>query len=68
MWVRVVNPLHSDEKNDQLKGLIRSKVTEYLGRAEALKKHLDSNSEKRTASAVTANGKAAGGTGGAGKK
>ena len=31
---------HLDEKDDKAKQLIRSKISEYLGRAEALKQHL----------------------------
>lgn len=30
----------SDERNDQSRDLIRSKVNEYLGRAETLRTHL----------------------------
>ncbi|KZV95632.1 vacuolar protein sorting-associated protein 4 [Exidia glandulosa HHB12029] len=46
------------EKNDKLKALIKSKVTEYLDRAEKLKVHLSSQ-EKRSKSAVSVDGKGA---------
>ncbi|KAF8588442.1 AAA-domain-containing protein [Ramaria rubella] len=55
------------EKNDKLKAMIRGKVTEYLDRAEKLKEHLDKSEEKRSRSAVGANGRESGGGGGAGK-
>lgn len=57
-----------DEKNDRLKALIRKKVEEYMDRAEKLKEHLSKPEEKRSRTAVGANGKPSGGGGGAGKK
>ncbi|KIO28383.1 hypothetical protein M407DRAFT_182013 [Tulasnella calospora MUT 4182] len=56
------------EKNDALKGLIRSKINEYLGRAEKLKEHLNAQEDKRAKAAVGANGKETGGAGGSGQK
>ncbi|KAF8525207.1 AAA-domain-containing protein [Hysterangium stoloniferum] len=56
------------EKNDRMKALVRVKVTEYLERAEKLKAHLSKSEEKRSRSAIGANGKESGGGGGAGKK
>ncbi|KAG8937243.1 Vacuolar protein sorting-associated protein 4 [Tulasnella sp. 419] len=56
------------EKNENLKGLIRSKVNEYLGRAEKLKEHLSSQEEKRARNAIGANGKETSGSGGSGKR
>lgn len=47
--------------------MIRGKVTEYLNRAEKLKEHLGKSEEKRSRSAIGANGKETGGGGGAGK-
>ncbi|KAF8531021.1 AAA-domain-containing protein [Gautieria morchelliformis] len=55
------------EKNDKLKAMIRGKVTEYLNRAEKLKEHLSKSEEKRSRSAVGANGRETGGGGGTGK-
>ncbi|KZV89574.1 hypothetical protein EXIGLDRAFT_618008, partial [Exidia glandulosa HHB12029] len=46
------------EKNDKLKALIKSEVTEYLDRAEKLKVHLSSH-EKRSKFAVSVDGKGA---------
>ena len=60
--------LHIDEKNEKSKQLIRSKVTEYIGRAEVLKEHLANASEKKARRAVGANGTSNGGTGGGGTK
>ncbi|KAG9047038.1 Vacuolar protein sorting-associated protein 4 [Tulasnella sp. UAMH 9824] len=56
------------EKNEALKGLIRSKINEYLGRAEKLKEHLNAQEDKRARAAVGANGKETGGAGGSGQK
>jgi len=47
--------------------LIRTKINEYLARAETLKEHLTAAGEKRARSAVGVNG-ATGGPGGGGKK
>lgn len=58
---------HPDEKNDKSKQLIRSKINEYLTRAETLKQHLTSG-EKSKKNAVGANGMVNGGSGAAGKK
>ncbi|KAH9949484.1 AAA-domain-containing protein [Amylocystis lapponica] len=55
------------ERNEKSKVLIRTKVTEYLGRAEMLKNHLSQSEEKRAKKAIGVNG-ASGGTAGAGKK
>lgn len=59
---------YTDEKNDKLKAMIRNKVTEYLDRAEKLKIHISKSEEKRSRSAIGANGKETGGVGGSGKK
>ncbi|KAI0034969.1 AAA-domain-containing protein [Vararia minispora EC-137] len=56
------------EKNDKSKQLIKSKVVEYIGRAEMLKDHLAHANEKRARSALGANGMANGGLGGGGSK
>ncbi|KAF8878426.1 P-loop containing nucleoside triphosphate hydrolase protein [Infundibulicybe gibba] len=48
------------EKNDKSKLLIRSKINEYLARAETLKEHLTSAGSKRK-NAVAANGEAGSG-------
>ena len=58
---------HPDEKNDKSKQLIRSKINEYLTRAETLKQHLTTG-EKSKKNAVGANGMVNGGSGAAGKK
>lgn len=55
------------EKNEKSKLLIRSKVNEYLARAETLKDHLSQSQEKRTKKAIGANGMN-GGTAGVGKR
>lgn len=56
--------LHTDEKNEKLKQLIRSKFVEYLDRAEKLKEHLgkvqQAEGEGATKSAVSS-GKSEGG-------
>ncbi|THH17137.1 hypothetical protein EW146_g3608 [Bondarzewia mesenterica] len=57
-----------DERNERSKQLIRTKVQEYLARAETLKQHLQNAEEKRAKRAVGADGVTSGGTGGAGKK
>jgi len=61
------NTDHPDEKNEKSKQLIRSKINEYLTRAETLKQHLAAG-EKSKKSAVGANGVVNGGSGAAGKK
>ncbi|KAF8919423.1 AAA-domain-containing protein [Mucidula mucida] len=56
------------EKNEKSKILIKSKISEYMARAETLKKHLDSQQqESRGRSAVGVNG-SGGGVGGNGAK
>ena len=45
----------SDEKNDKSKELIKSKINDYLGRAEILKEHL-STTERRGRNAIGVNG------------
>ena len=57
-----------DEKNDKLKQLIRSKIEEYIGRAEALKTHIQQTEDKQAKNAIGANGMSNGGTGGKGTK
>jgi len=54
---------NTDEKNPKLKDLIRSKVEEYLERAEKLKDHIAST-EKAKADAAEGKGKAVSGGGG----
>ncbi|KAF8139713.1 P-loop containing nucleoside triphosphate hydrolase protein [Boletus edulis] len=44
------------EKNEKSKVLIRAKIEEYLTRAETLKKHIQSQDEKKSRRAVSANG------------
>ena len=56
-----------DEKNDKSKLLIRTKINEYLARAETLKAHITSTGEKRARSAVGADG-SVNGAGGGGRK
>ncbi|KAF7797766.1 hypothetical protein EIP86_008967 [Pleurotus ostreatoroseus] len=56
------------EKNEKSKELIRSKVKEYMTRAETLKDHVIAGEEKRAKKAVGANGLANGGSGGKGVK
>ncbi|KAJ3811648.1 MAG: P-loop containing nucleoside triphosphate hydrolase protein [Lentinula lateritia] len=48
------------EKNEKSKLLIRTKINEYLSRAETLKEHMNAQSEKRGKSAVGANGSSTG--------
>ncbi|OBZ79377.1 Vacuolar protein sorting-associated protein 4 [Grifola frondosa] len=56
------------EKNEKLKSLIKSKIMEYLGRAEMLKEHVDNKEEKRARRAIGANGMTNGGSAGGGRK
>ena len=42
---RTLDNRSSDEKSDKSKQLIRSKIDEYLGRAETLKSHLENKSK-----------------------
>lgn len=58
----------ADEKNPKLRDLIRTKVEEYLDRAEKLKDHIQSTEDKRQKQAVGTNGKATGGGGGGATK
>ncbi|KAL6305600.1 AAA-domain-containing protein [Sparassis latifolia] len=55
------------ERNDKSKQLIRTKISEYLARAETLKDHLSQSQEKRAKKAVGVGGTGGGG-GAAGKK
>lgn len=55
------------EKNERSKALIKSKISEYLQRAETLKEHIQQSEEKRAKKAVGANGMANGGSAGGGK-
>ena len=57
----------TDEKNEKSKLLIKSKISEYMARAETLKKHLNAQQESKGRSAVGVNG-GSGGVGGAGAK
>jgi len=52
-----------DEKNEKSKQLIKSKITEYLNRAETLKRHLASEEKGRSAIGVNGSGGATGPTG-----
>lgn len=56
--------LSADEKNPKLRDLIRSKVEEYLERAEKLKDHIQSTEDK--AKAAAQNGKPVASSGGGG--
>ncbi|KIP01977.1 hypothetical protein PHLGIDRAFT_96457 [Phlebiopsis gigantea 11061_1 CR5-6] len=56
------------EKNEKSKQLIRTKIEEYIARAEMLKSHLQQAEDKAAKKAVGANGMANGGTGGKGSK
>ncbi|KAL8276529.1 hypothetical protein RQP46_011077 [Phenoliferia psychrophenolica] len=58
------NMAYKYEKNPKLRDLIRSKVEEYLDRAEKLKDHIQSTDDKRQKQAVGSGGKATGGGGG----
>lgn len=61
------NFLYTDEKNEKSKVLIKTKINEYLTRAETLKDHLTNSSERRGRSAIGING-GGGAAGGGGKK
>jgi vacuolar protein-sorting-associated protein 4 len=52
-----------DEKNEKSKQLIKFKITEYLDRAETLKRHLASEEKGKNAIGVNGNGGATGPTG-----
>lgn len=57
------------EKNPRSKELLRSKVVQYMDRAEKLKQHLaEQDGKKKAAGVVGANGTASSGKGGAGGK
>lgn len=45
-----------DDKNEKSKALIRSKITEYLTRAETLKEHLKGEKKAKSAVGVSGNG------------
>ncbi|ORY90829.1 vacuolar protein sorting-associated protein 4 [Leucosporidium creatinivorum] len=62
------NMAYKYEKNPKLRDLIRTKVEEYLDRAEKLKDHIQSTEDKRQKQAVGTNGKATGGGGGGATK
>ena len=53
------------EKSQQQKEMIKAKTTEYMDRAEKLKKHLEDNenSNRKKPAAVGSNGKVSGGGG-----
>ncbi|KAF5312666.1 hypothetical protein D9619_003634 [Psilocybe cf. subviscida] len=51
------------EKNDKSKLLIKSKISEYLGRAETLKEHLMTEKKGKSAVGVSGSGGASGPTG-----
>ena len=53
----------TDEKNDKSKDLIKSKINEYLGRAEILKEHLTTERRGRNAVGINGGGGATGATG-----
>jgi vacuolar protein-sorting-associated protein 4 len=55
------------EKNPQSKLTIRTKITEYMERAEKLKAHLNDENNKKKPSKVGANGNTSTGGGGTGK-
>ncbi|KAF9514516.1 hypothetical protein BS47DRAFT_1376522 [Hydnum rufescens UP504] len=55
------------EKNDSMKSMIRKKADEYMDRAEKLKEHLVKAGERRSRSAVGANGTPNSGVGGTGR-
>ncbi|KAI9452397.1 hypothetical protein HD554DRAFT_2199945 [Boletus coccyginus] len=55
------------EKNEESKVLIRAKIYQFLARAETLKQHIQSQDEKRSRQAVSANGSASA-VGGKGKE
>lgn len=46
----------TDEKNEKMKALVRSKIDEYLARAENLKEHVKKVDDKKVKSALGANG------------
>jgi vacuolar protein-sorting-associated protein 4 len=48
-----------DEKNDRSKALIRTKIEEYLNRAEMLKQHIQAQETKSQKKAIGANGSVA---------
>ncbi|KAI0089921.1 AAA-domain-containing protein [Irpex rosettiformis] len=56
------------EKNDKSKVLIRSKIEEYITRAEVIKGFMQQTDDRQAKSAIGANGMANGGTGGRGTK
>ena len=54
----------ADEKNEGSRKLIKSKLSEYLARAETLKEHVRDKEEKRAKKAVGVNGMNGGSAGG----
>ncbi|KAI0809143.1 AAA-domain-containing protein [Irpex lacteus] len=56
------------EKNEKSKTLIRSKIEEYITRAETLKSHIQQAEDKQAKRAIGANGMSNGGSGGKGSK
>jgi vacuolar protein-sorting-associated protein 4 len=52
-----------DERNEKSKLLIKSKISEYLGRAETLKEHLTTEKKGKSAVGVSGAGGATGPTG-----
>lgn len=56
------------EKNPKMKDSIRAKASEYMERAEKLKRHLNESKGAKKPSKVGANGSASGGGGGKGRK
>ena len=58
---------NADEKNPKSKVLIRSKIDEYMSRAEVLKEYTNDGEEKRARKAIGENGMNGGAAGG-GKK
>ena len=56
-----------DEKNEKSRQLIRSKISEYLTRAEALKRHL-TKGQRSERTAVRTNGMVDGGSGAVGRR
>lgn len=56
-------PTYTDERNEKSKALIKSKINEYLGRAETLKEHLMTEKKGKSAVGVSGGGGASGPTG-----
>lgn len=58
-----IEDISSDERNEKSKQLIKSKINEYLGRAETLKEHLMTDKRGKRAIGVNGGGGATGPTG-----